>query len=120
MQNLTIARKIRKAREHKEFTQDYMANKLQIEPTAYGRLERGDTSIKVDQLVAISRILNIEPEYFLSGEDSVIMHNPIQNNTANGTFNGDIITNINEELLKNVITLIQQTNELTKKLIEKL
>ena len=49
---------IRKIRESKGFSQDYMANVLDISQASYARLENEDTKVTVDRLSKIAEILN--------------------------------------------------------------
>ena len=49
---------IRKIRESKGFSQDYMANVLDISQASYARLENEDTKVTVERLSKIAEILN--------------------------------------------------------------
>ena len=48
---------IRKVRESKGFSQEYMANVLDISQASYARLENEDTKVTVDRLQKIAEIL---------------------------------------------------------------
>ncbi|WP_295677075.1 helix-turn-helix transcriptional regulator [uncultured Mucilaginibacter sp.] len=55
-----IVSNIRKIREFRNYTQDYLAAKLQISQNAYSKIELGYSSITLSRLVKITEILEIE------------------------------------------------------------
>lgn len=55
-----IAANIRKIREQKNYTQDYLAMKLSISQNAYSKLELGYSKLSVDRLFQIAEILEVE------------------------------------------------------------
>ncbi len=66
----TIGNRIRKLREFRNFTQEYMALKLNISVTAYGDIERDKVAVNVKRVQEIARILDIhyshlEDEHYL-------------------------------------------------------
>lgn len=50
---------IRKLREDRGFTQDYLANRLGISQNAYSKLELGYSKVTVDRLFHIAAILQV-------------------------------------------------------------
>jgi len=57
----TVAVNIRKIRESKDYTQDYLAVKLSISQNAYSKIELGYTKITVERLFQIASILEVNP-----------------------------------------------------------
>jgi len=55
-----VAGNIRKVREFRNYTQDYLAAKLEISQNAYSKIELGYTKITLDRLFHIALILEIE------------------------------------------------------------
>ncbi len=55
-----IVSNIRKIREFRNYTQDYLAAKLRISQNAYSKIELGYSSITLNRLVEIAEILEIE------------------------------------------------------------
>ena len=55
-----IARNIKQIRELKSFTQEYMAQKLDISQPAYVKIEQGLTTLKIDRLQQIADILEVD------------------------------------------------------------
>ena len=54
-----ITRSIRKIREEKNFSQEYMATRLNISQNTYSKLELGYTALTVERLIQIAAILEI-------------------------------------------------------------
>jgi transcriptional regulator with XRE-family HTH domain len=55
-----IVSNIRKVREFRNYTQDYLAAKLHISQNAYSKIELGYSSITLNRLINIAEILDIE------------------------------------------------------------
>jgi transcriptional regulator with XRE-family HTH domain len=55
-----IVSNIRKIREFRNYTQDYLAAKLKISQNAYSKIELGYSNITLNRLVEIAEILEIE------------------------------------------------------------
>jgi transcriptional regulator with XRE-family HTH domain len=64
----TVATNIRRIREFKDYTQDYLAIKLGISQNAYSKIELGYTKITVERLFQIAEILETDPIGLLSLE----------------------------------------------------
>lgn len=77
-----IAAAIRKKREEKNYTQEYLAYKLNISQNAYSKIELGYTKITVERIFQIADVLEItasellespnddaEPELLNTGTD---------------------------------------------------
>jgi transcriptional regulator with XRE-family HTH domain len=54
-----ITDNIRRIRESKNFSQEYMATRLNISQNTYSKLELGYTALTVDRLIHIAGILEI-------------------------------------------------------------
>jgi transcriptional regulator with XRE-family HTH domain len=63
--NMTVHEKIRAIRQSKGFTQDYIAEKLDIDTVNYGRIERGQAKITLERFVEICAILSVQPSNLL-------------------------------------------------------
>jgi len=57
----SVAANIRKIREHRNYTQEYLAAKLTISQNAYSKIELGYTKITVERLFQIAIILEVDP-----------------------------------------------------------
>jgi transcriptional regulator with XRE-family HTH domain len=65
---MDLNQKIKILRLSKNYTQNYMADELGIDPTNYSRLERGESKIPVERLKKIATILGTDINEFLASE----------------------------------------------------
>ncbi|MDI5896610.1 helix-turn-helix domain-containing protein [Flavobacterium yafengii] len=78
-----IGDKIRKVRELKGFTQDFMAGKLEMSQRAYSKIENNDIKLDWGRIEDISKILQIEPTDLVSFDDSLVFNNCTQSGKNN-------------------------------------
>jgi transcriptional regulator with XRE-family HTH domain len=55
-----VVSNIRKIREFRNYTQDYLAAKLGISQNAYSKIELGYSNITLNRLIEISEILEVD------------------------------------------------------------
>ena len=55
-----VAIKIRKAREFKNYSQEYLASKIGISQNAYSKLELGYSKITLDRFFHIATLLEVD------------------------------------------------------------
>lgn len=67
-----VAASIRKIREHRNYTQEYLAAKLHISQNAYSKIELGYTKITVERLFQISEILETDPVDIINDEGEIL------------------------------------------------
>jgi len=87
--------KIRKLREAKNYTQEYMAHELDISPKTYGRLESGESPLKVEHLMKVSEILEVAVEDLLSSTPVTITVEKQDNNDKAVGINSGTINHYN-------------------------
>lgn len=69
---MSVHEKIRFVRLAKGWTQEYLAEKLEMSVNGYGDLERGENDIKLSKLEQISELLGVElSEFFNTHEKAV-------------------------------------------------
>ncbi len=78
---MQVATKIRKVRELKGFSQQYMAEQLGITQAAYSKIESNENNINFEKLKTIADILEINPLELLNFSDQQFF-----NNCTNGNF----------------------------------
>ncbi|UKT63533.1 helix-turn-helix domain-containing protein [Pedobacter mucosus] len=61
-----VAGNIRKIREYRDYTQDYLAAKLKISQNAYSKIELGYSKLTVDRLFQVALILEVEVNHLLT------------------------------------------------------
>lgn len=112
--SIETALKIRKIREYRDYTQQYMADSLELSQNAYCKIENGTTKLTIDRLETIATILDVPLESLLSSEKQTF------NIEKNERIYGHIenLYEANKELLEKQITLLQQQNEYLLKTIE--
>lgn len=80
--------KLRNIRETKKLTHEGMAELLNLTPSTYGRYERNETSIDIEQLSSFSKTLDVPIHEFLPETFQI-------NNTPNYSQGGLVFGNFN-------------------------
>lgn len=80
---MNVGDKIKKLRELKNFTQQYMADQLELSLSGYGKIERNETDISISKLERIANILHTDVNTILSFDEKHIF-NFTNNQNANG------------------------------------
>lgn len=102
---MKIGNKIKLIREFKNYTQEYMAERLNINQSAYSKYESDSIDFAISQLDKIAEIFCMKPEEILTFDEKVIFNNYGQNyNYA-----------VNQE----TVTIYPGLNEKEKELYEK-
>lgn len=63
-----IGLKIKERRLNEKLTQEYIANKLEVNPSHISNIERGHSHPSLTNLVKIANILECSVDYFIKGE----------------------------------------------------
>lgn len=92
-----IADNIRKMRELRNFTQDYMATQLGITQAGYSKIESGTTDITFSKIEEIAQILNVTPTDLVAF-DSQKYFNSFNN--VEGSNNGSVIIEMKSDDMK--------------------
>ena len=122
MNNISL--NIRKLREKRGFTQEYMAAKLDVAQASYARMENGETKITIERLGKIAELLETDiSELFDSSKVT------IQNQNVEGTYSNGYVENLhieNKEMHEKLIEQYEQRLKdkdeqiaLLKKMLEK-
>jgi transcriptional regulator with XRE-family HTH domain len=69
MENIGI--RIKKLRESKNWTQEYMASQLKISQNTYSRLENENVKLSTERLKQIAAIFEVPAEYLLNSDAPV-------------------------------------------------
>ncbi|SFC97190.1 helix-turn-helix transcriptional regulator [Flavobacterium phragmitis] len=111
----TIKNKIRNIRELKNYTQEYMAERLGVTQAGYSKIEKGKTSLSYEKLVDIGKILDVTVEDIISFEYDKYFSNFNNNNNSKitGNNNGSILINADnssvlKELYEDKIQLLEK------------
>jgi transcriptional regulator with XRE-family HTH domain len=69
-----IGTKIRKLREQKEFTQEYVAKKLDMTTAGYSKIEREVSGINMNKLSKIAKILELDLRQILDFDEKAVLN----------------------------------------------
>jgi transcriptional regulator with XRE-family HTH domain len=61
---MELSEKIKELRKKRDWSQEIVANKLNISLNSYGALERGETDIKLSRLEELARIFEVDISFF--------------------------------------------------------
>lgn len=77
-----IGNRISTRRKQLNYTQEQIAEKMDVSIQMVSNLERGNKAIKIENLIKISEILNVSTDYILTGKhtgkDTAIVLNKIE------------------------------------------
>lgn len=116
-----VGQKIRKLRELKNLTQEYMADRLEMSQSNYSKIETGETDISYGKLEKVAEVLELRPEDIITFNEHMVF-NIMHNQTVNGV-HGSNFYHIPEEiksLYEDQINSLKKENEHLKSVIEKL
>lgn len=121
-----IGTKIRKIRELKNYTQEYMAQQLGVAQNSYSRYENPDTDVKPDLLKQIAEILEVTPDQIEGFDENIIFNNnlydnaKIENQHYGNTVNQYSVDPKIEKLYEEQIILLKKQNEILEARIAEL
>ena len=98
--------KIKQIRELKNFTQEYVAQKLGLSTRAYSKIETGETQLTINRLNEISAIMGVPPMEVLGFDDKQVF-----NNCKQDGYIGINLINIPEKLIQQYEETIQALKE---------
>lgn len=107
---MSIGNNIKKLRELKNFTQNYMADMLNMSQSGYGKIERDETDISLSKLKKIANILEIDYNKILSFDDKNVFNIYNNQNAAGVVSNQQLITQ-NDQLISELFSEISKLRE---------
>lgn len=102
----TVGYKIKKVREIKNLTQDYMADKLAMSVTGYGKIERDEVDLPYSRLEQIANVLNLKVEDLVAFDEKNVFN--VMYNKIGRDLNVNSMTNDEREVYKKTITLLEE------------
>jgi len=106
--NRIVSKNIRKFRDLKGFSQEYMAEQLNLSQSSYAKIENNHTKLTVDKLNEISKILEVNIA-------NLFQHENIYNITKKEIVNFENLYMENKELLKELLKTKNQLIEVLQK-----
>jgi transcriptional regulator with XRE-family HTH domain len=71
---IKIGEKIKKLRDLREYSQEYMAQKLKLSVNGYGKIERDETDISLKRLEEIAAVLEVDIFRILTFDEKQIFN----------------------------------------------
>jgi transcriptional regulator with XRE-family HTH domain len=115
--NTQIGNKIRRLRENKGFSQEEMAERLQISRSAYSRIESGETNSWVNHIEKLCKELDMKVEDLLITSDNNINTNQDNASAVQTSTHQDTHITINQ-LSEKVIELYEERIKELKEQVE--
>lgn len=80
---------LRKLREFRNYTQEFMAGELGKSQNAYSQMETGKTKIKEEEIIKLAALLDVSPTELMSDEPVIVKINNTKVENG-GIFNGNL------------------------------
>lgn len=115
---MSVNEKIRKFREAKDWSQEQMAEKLNMSLNGYAKIERGESKIYLDKLEQIAQVFDIDVIELMQSDGKNIcfqIESPLGSVYQGG---GETQLLIEIERLKLALSHANEKEELLKKLLE--
>ncbi len=116
--NDTIAKNIRKYREIKGYSQEYVAHQLNINQASYAKLENNSTKITIDRLFSIAKLLETEISEILDLKNQTIF-NQTDNEIANAFGKVEHYYQENKEVYQELLKAKDEQIALLKEMLDK-
>ncbi len=110
---MEIGQKIKKVRELRNFTQDYVATQLGISQEAYSKIEANKTSVSIQRIEKVAEVLGINIFDLMNFDESKVFFNfseNDQNNAQIGYFGSNETIKELKELYEKMV--VQQKSEI--------
>lgn len=78
---MELSEKIKFIRSSKNWTQEYVAEKLGISTNSYAKIERGETNVNFSRLQQIADVMEIELPHLLDLNDKNVFNFTCDNNS---------------------------------------
>jgi transcriptional regulator with XRE-family HTH domain len=81
------AKKVKKLRELKGYTQEYMATELEVSTRQYQRIESGEIDLTLGKIEQIAKLLELSPVQVMGFDDKLIFEQCTNTGIGKVTFN---------------------------------
>lgn len=117
---MEIGTKIKKVRELKNYTQDYMAQRLNVSQSTYSRYEKEDGDLTISQLKEISDIFGMKVDDLINFDEKFIFNNYGTAHDKSFSVNYQSVSDKERELYEKTIKLLEdKIQSLTEKINSK-
>lgn len=112
--------KLRQLREIQNWSQEEMAEKMQMSASGYAKLERGDNSLNIERLEQIAQIFNVDIADLTSQEKGIVFVVGVGDEWENNQIQHFGTTDSISQEIDKLKTTIQHKNEIIAKLEEQI
>jgi len=117
---MKIGQNIRKVRELKNLTQEYLADKLGLSQNAYSKLERDETEMTLNRLMQLSEVLETNFLDLIGFDADKLFFNQTSHDSSNGIIFTQKIENLKlEKYYDSRIESLEKEIERLHRLLEK-
>lgn len=111
---MELHEKIRLMRELNHWTQEELAEKLNISPSGYAKIERGENSVNVERLEQIANVFNIDVWQLMKPDDKTYVLQIINkdNQTISESSSAIFSVNSNTAEVEKLELIVQYQKEL--------
>jgi len=114
-----VGEKVRRLREIKGMKQESVAQELGMTTNGYGKIERGESSITLERLEQIARVLEISPLDILRFDEKTVYHiQHMQSSAPQGVVNNYAATEKERALMLEQIKMLNELIANQAKVIE--
>ena len=113
---MEIGNKIKKVRELRNYTQEYMAEKLNMSQAGYSKIERDEVDINFDKIEKISEILNITPSALVGFDEKYVFHNYSQTTNSFGINSDSSFAQVKQLYEEQIVLLRDKIKYLEEKI----
>jgi transcriptional regulator with XRE-family HTH domain len=114
---MKVGDRIKKLRELKNYTQQYMADQLELSISGYGKIERDETDISISRLEKIADVLGVDVHTILNFDEKHIF-NFNNSREAFGIVHNNY--SMQTELLEKMIQQYKEENAYLRELVKAL
>lgn len=118
MASNAIYSKIKSIRELKNYTQEYMAEQLDMSQPAYNKIESGRTVLTYDKLEEIAHILRVTPEDVIGFDSDAALKKPLEAGRLECHYPSGSSIVILQQLYEDKITLLERLLSKTEQELE--
>jgi transcriptional regulator with XRE-family HTH domain len=113
-----IGNNIKHIRLLKNLSQEYVAEKLEISPATFSKIENNKQAINDNQLIALAKVFDVSVDWLTNFSAQQIFEN-VSNSLFYGT-NSTQNNHINEELIQALTLQLKEKDEQIKHLMQQL
>jgi transcriptional regulator with XRE-family HTH domain len=113
METVDIGLNIKKIRELKNFTQEYMAEQLKMSQRGYSKIENGEVDISFTRIKDIAKVLGLKATEIVGFDEKFVLFSITHNQTGveNGIYINNELSNKERELYEKQIALLEAQNQ---------